>query len=65
LLLRDLTATHELATRHGAPAHLGARLFLAGWGYVFPRDLARARTLGFAPLALAEATGPSEGWPAS
>ena len=41
----------------------GARLFLADWGYVFARDVARARTLGFAPLALAEATGPFEGWP--
>jgi phosphoglycolate phosphatase-like HAD superfamily hydrolase len=48
-----------------AAAHLGAaRLFLADWGYVFPRDVARARPLGFTPLALAEATGPFEGWPA-
>ena len=46
-------------------AQLGAaRLFLADWGYVFPRDVARARPLGLAPLALAEATGPFEGWPA-
>src|SRR5262245_39518493 len=32
-------------------------------GYVFPRDVARARRLGLTSLALAEATGPFEGWP--
>ena len=48
-----------------AAADLGAaRLFLAEWGYVFPRDVARAHTLGVASLALAAATGPFEGWPA-
>jgi phosphoglycolate phosphatase-like HAD superfamily hydrolase len=53
-----------LGFRSVAPQLGAARLFLADWGYVFPRDVARARLLGVAPLALAQATGPFDGWPA-
>lgn len=49
--------------RRDAP-HLGAmRLFLADWGYVFPRDVARARAEGATPLTLAQARGALGDWP--
>jgi hypothetical protein len=55
-----LAALVEL--RRDAP-HLSAmRLFLAEWGYVFARDVERARGHAIPTLTLARATGPFEGW---
>lgn len=49
--------------RADAP-HLGAiRLFLASWGYVFPRDVASARADGATPLTLAQARDALGDWP--
>jgi len=50
--------------RVDAPHLAGMRLFLATWGYVFPRDVARAAEVaGARALRLAEATGPFSAWP--
>jgi hypothetical protein len=43
--------------------HLSAmRLFLAEWGYVFPRDVEHARAAGIPTLTLAQATAPFTAW---
>jgi phosphoglycolate phosphatase-like HAD superfamily hydrolase len=46
-----------------APHLGGVRPFLAGWGYVFPRDVQRAQAAGIPALTLAQATGPFAAWP--
>ena len=52
-----------LDMRRQAPDLAEARLFLAGWGYIFPdRDPDAARAAGIPVLSLAQATGPFEGW---
>jgi phosphoglycolate phosphatase-like HAD superfamily hydrolase len=53
-----------LEFRRAAPGLSAARLFLAEWGYVFPRDLEQARAAGIPSLTLAQATGLFDGWPA-
>lgn len=50
--------------RRAAPGLTHARLFLAEWGYVLPRDVERARAARIPSLSLAQATGSFEGWPA-
>ena len=61
--VEDRLATLLDMRRH-APDLAAARLFLAGWGYIFPdRDPAAARAAGIPVLSLAQATGPFEGWP--
>jgi phosphoglycolate phosphatase-like HAD superfamily hydrolase len=42
-----------------------ARVFFADWGYVFPEDTAAAQRAGVSVLALEQATGPFEEWPAN
>jgi hypothetical protein len=51
--------------RKDAPHLRKMHLFLATWGYVFPRDVTKARGESAAPLTLAEATAPLGTWPRS
>jgi hypothetical protein len=52
--------------RRHAPDLSTARLFLAGWGYIFQeRDPDASRAAGIPVLSLAQATGPFGGWPAA
>ena len=70
--VEDRLAT--LLELHRDAAHLSAmRVFLAEWGYVFPRDIDRARDHAIPTLTLAQATSsfarwlvrraPGSGWP--
>jgi phosphoglycolate phosphatase-like HAD superfamily hydrolase len=61
--VEDRVAT-LIELRRDAPALSALTLFLAEWGYVFPRDVGRARAAGIATLTLAQATGPFAGWTA-
>jgi len=51
-----------LELRRDAPKLSAMRLFLAEWGYVFPRDVERAHATAIPTLTLARATGPFTGW---
>jgi phosphoglycolate phosphatase-like HAD superfamily hydrolase len=51
-----------LELRRDAPQLAAMQLFLAEWGYVFPRDIARARASDIATLSLTRATGPFAEW---
>ena len=51
-----------LELRRDAPKLSAMRVFLAEWGYVFPRDVERARATGVPTLTLARATGPFADW---
>jgi phosphoglycolate phosphatase-like HAD superfamily hydrolase len=81
-VLRELASAHGLSApdvwfvedrlatlvdmRRHAPDLSTARLFLAGWGYIFQeRDPDASRAAGIPVLSLAQATGPFGGWPAA
>ena len=49
--------------RKDAPHLSKMRLFLAAWGYVFPRDVTNARGESATPLKLSEATAALSTWP--
>ncbi|HYE94430.1 MAG TPA: HAD family hydrolase [Terriglobales bacterium] len=49
--------------RVDAPHLQDMRLFLATWGYVFPRDVDKARDAAATPLRLADATAAFSAWP--